>query len=265
MLIPCEECRKKISSEAKQCPNCGHPATEEWVRAHTSMNEMHVSKPALILLLAFLLIIGLPIVFGSSSDSNSGKSAAQRAKPRDPNAVPFSRIWKDISATYKLSPALAQTMAKKVRAEGHHCGDIYSYQNPEADKYFLLCDGLTYVYELRRTDGGWTVTPDKQNPDQKDDRTVEEKAKEAGEAVRETSKGRKYRVSEFAVNESNEAIRKHMLNILDTLVDVLHANGNECNRVISAQLRYGVMSITCAEEFKPSMEYNFNLKEALGL
>ena len=36
MLIPCEECKKSISSEAKQCPGCGHPVKEDWVKAQMS-------------------------------------------------------------------------------------------------------------------------------------------------------------------------------------------------------------------------------------
>ena len=45
MLIPCEECKKNISSEAKQCPNCGHPVKEEWVKAQASPPKQTPDSP----------------------------------------------------------------------------------------------------------------------------------------------------------------------------------------------------------------------------
>ena len=270
MLIPCEECKKEISSQAAQCPNCGHSVDKKWARAHENLREsLHgrrISKPMKILLVVSLLLLA-PVIadgiagFTSDSDENvSAESVVQHPAPsRDPDAVPFSRIWWDISSKFGLSPELAQSMARKVRAEGHHCGDIHSYQNPEDGKYNLLCDGLAYVYYLTGKDGAWTtVTPDKDNPDRKNTRSAAQKPEASADPVRKTPKGREYRITEFALDSLDD---KRILKTVDLMVDFVRDGGKKCDRVIVALLlpRASTASISCGEENKPSRDYNFRL------
>ena len=76
MLIPCQECKKSISSEAKECPNCGRPVEELWVKAHTaSPREINRAgcgcAAALIFFIAMALLAGFAI-FGGDNDESAG-------------------------------------------------------------------------------------------------------------------------------------------------------------------------------------------------
>ena len=192
-------------------------------------------------------------------DNPDRKNARSAAQKMESDRVPFSRIWRKISSKFGLSPELAQSMARKVRAEGHHCGDIHSYQNPEDGKYNLLCDGLAYVYHLTGKDGAWTtVKPDKDNPDRKNTRSAAQKPEASADPVRKTPKGREYRITEFALDSLDD---KRILRTVDLMVDFVRDEGRKCDRVIVALLlpRASTASISCGEENQPSRDYNFRL------
>ena len=264
MSIPCEKCKRKISFNVGQCPHCKYLITDDWVKAcailSSTPKQSSVGRISFRLFLCVFVVVAIVSAIDGFNPVSQGTTATNSAPApvRDANAVPFSRIWRDISSTFGLSPALAQSMAKKVRAEGYHCDNIHSYQKSEEGKYNLLCDGLAYVYVLTEKDGLWvTVTPDKKNPDQKDARSALEKAEESGDIVRKTPNGREYRITEFALSALEN---KRILKSVDMMVGFVHDEGKKCDRVIVALIlsNSNAMSISCGEEHKPSKDYDFN-------
>lgn len=75
MLIPCEECKKKISSEAAACPSCGHPVRKEWVDAHTPSLGTGCLAAAIVLVGVVLFM-----AWNDDEPAPAAKSASQRTE-----------------------------------------------------------------------------------------------------------------------------------------------------------------------------------------
>ena len=77
MMVPCEACKKQISSAAEKCPSCGHPVTEKWVKIHRDVQNSPI--PGLM-----TLLVGIPIVVWvvfalHDTESSSEQEARSRA------------------------------------------------------------------------------------------------------------------------------------------------------------------------------------------
>ena len=94
-LVACHECQKKVSSEAKNCPNCGAP-----IKAPKSETGGIGWGMGCLGVLAAAMLIGQ--IFGSSNES-AGTTDAPRTElnttsvPVDAKEIP---VWSDTKARY---------------------------------------------------------------------------------------------------------------------------------------------------------------------
>ena len=75
ILVPCEVCKKEISSAAGKCPSCGHPVSEKWVNVHRDTKDSPVLAFG-ILLLGIPLVIWAVVTFQGDSDSSPTQTQA---------------------------------------------------------------------------------------------------------------------------------------------------------------------------------------------
>ena len=56
-MLPCEACKKQISSAAEKCPSCGHPVSEKYVKIYRDVQNSPVTR--VVGFLAMILVAGL--------------------------------------------------------------------------------------------------------------------------------------------------------------------------------------------------------------
>lgn len=61
-LVPCISCKRRISSEARECPKCGKPLVEDWhIEAEKSASQQTMGCMWVVLVPIVIIALGMPL------------------------------------------------------------------------------------------------------------------------------------------------------------------------------------------------------------